>query len=297
MEGKNFKLDFVGIRIPKCGTSWIIQCLKEHPQICFPEGKHLDFFRDEKLYEKGLEWYASFFKHCSLQSIKGEYPKISNPKIPQLLKRNFPDLKVLTCLRNPIERAYSFYFYDKSWKEIPSVEFEEILNNPRYKDIRKNYIEKSLYYSQIKKWLEIFPKEQILILIYEDIKKNPLAFIQKIYSFLGADSKFVPPSANQRINPASQKRMLIPPPIDKFRFEKIKNQIRKNWLGEKAIKMVKFFLNPLTKLLGEKNYIKKVKSSPKPSMRPETRQHLQEIFQEDIESLEKLLNRDLSFWK
>ena len=62
-KNRNFKVDFIGIGAPRCGTTWIAKCLSEHPQICLSSVKETDFFG--KYYRKGLSYYKSFFRVLS----------------------------------------------------------------------------------------------------------------------------------------------------------------------------------------------------------------------------------------
>ena len=41
-----FNIDFIGVGFPKCGTTWLTECLREHPEIALPNRKHLSFFNE-----------------------------------------------------------------------------------------------------------------------------------------------------------------------------------------------------------------------------------------------------------
>jgi len=198
-ERDNFKIDFIGIGAQRCATSWIFKCLQEHSQICAFVKKEAAFFNDER---KNFEWYKSLFGHCATTAIKGEYsPHYMHPeydpkqKTAERIKNTFPDVKIIACLRNPIERARSQYFLEKLRNKETAPTFKKAILKNHHK-----YIEAGFYYTLLKKYLELFPRENILILIYEDIRKSPIGFIQNIYSFLGVDSNFVPPSVNKKVS-------------------------------------------------------------------------------------------------
>ena len=59
-----FKIDFIGIGAPRCATSWVAQCLMEHPQVCFSSKKELNYFDKEYKYEERLKGYQVYFKDC-----------------------------------------------------------------------------------------------------------------------------------------------------------------------------------------------------------------------------------------
>ena len=75
-----------------------------------------------------------------------------------------------------------------------SVSFAEALTK------RDEYIINGMYAAHLKNYLKLFSKDNILILIHEDIKKNPAAFMKKIYQFIGVDDSFLPSSLNKKVN-------------------------------------------------------------------------------------------------
>jgi hypothetical protein len=293
----NFKIDFIGIGAQRCATTWISQCLKEHPQICFSLKKEVDFFTRE---EKDLKYYKSFFDHCLNKKVRGEFsPQYMHPeyvsveKTAQRIKKNFPDVKLMVCLRNPIERAYSQYFLEKSPGEKPSLPptFEEAISKNFH-----NCVKAGFYYTLLKPYLDLFPRKNILILIYEDIKKDPLKFIQSIYSFLEIDSNFNPPSLNKNF---------AFPPRQKFIFrfaDKLSKYSKKYYLIRVIVGMLKLIkINSLINFWRKKEKDLTMPltrpSTSRPPMKLKTRKYLQQIYKDEIKNLEKLINRDLSFWK
>ena len=65
---------------------------------------------------------------------------------------------------------------------------------------KEDYLEKSLYYNQLKNVFEIFPKKNVHIIITDEIKKNPRNTIVNLYSFLGVDKRYIPSSMMEKIN-------------------------------------------------------------------------------------------------
>ena len=312
---ENFKVDFIGVGAAKCGSSWIAKCLAEHPQIFIPENdeypneeknplrKELLWFKDnillfkcrdfEKLFslpsrydKEGILPYLKFFMPAKENQVKGEISTVYmyDSSVASKIKKEFPNIKILVYLRNPIERTYSHYYFNKYTTRVDSSKsFEQAIKN--YPAV---YINTSLYYKCLKLYFDLFPRENILVLIYEDIKKDSLKFIQNIYRFLGIDDSFVPPSLNRKINPTIRHKyryltktihpLLIA--LHKIKASFLIDNFKKIPLGKKIVKLIK-----------DKETIKK------PLMDPETRKYLQQVFTDDIKNLEKLIDRDLSFWK
>ena len=289
---ENFQLDFIGIGVPKAGTTWIYECLKEHPQICCSEPKELHFFNKNHgfhkpnsawRYKKGMNWYKKHFSHCKPNQLKGEIDPlyIYEREALQLIKKHFPRIKVIVSLRNPIERAYSYYYHLKSKNIFKNLSFEKAIEKePELK-------EWGLYFKYIKNCLEIFSRENVLILIYEDLQKDPIKFIQKIYEFLKVDVNFVPKSVRKRIN------------VKTIRMSQISRFTRNIYRFLVKFKIGKSFLKILRKIGIRQALIDylvlKIKKLPK--MNKETRNKLRNFYSEDIKQLELLIKRDLSFWK
>ena len=300
-EKDNFKVDFIGIGAMKAVTTWIAKCLAQHPQICFSHLKEPDYFCGQ--YGRGLKYYQACFKHCKRGQIKGEFSvcclhsSYVNQAVERIKAHN-PTIKLIASLRNPIERAQSYYFHQRSKRGYVSLlTFEESIE----KDNELLLLEPGLYYKNLKKYYRHFPKENILILIYEDIKQNPKETIQEIYRFLGVDENFVPSALTQRINPTVEKLVRFP----------IYNQILALFVRGATQQNANPFLSSLYKILKRigipkiTGFLRKLNRKKtgkltrieKPPMNPETKENLRNFYCRDIEKLEKLLGRDLSFWK
>lgn len=277
--------DFIGLGVARAATTWIHKCLEEHPQICLPKSKSLNIL----LWRRDLFNYQFFFSHCQEHQRKGhiETSLFSSRKAPGSIRNRFPKAKLIVCLRNPIERLYSHYLLKKSRGEPCGWE---------------KLKEMGLYSESLKRYLDIFPKEQILVLIYEDIQKNPLKFIQSIYRFLGVNSEFVPQYLNQKINPTSKSRQRIPL-MNRCNVIKTSHFLKQSDLGKKILATSRSIKFPrLINFIIQKNVqgdlaleVKPV--AQKPATLPETRACLQEFYKEDIAKLEKFIKRDLNFWR
>lgn len=293
----NFKVDYVGIGVRRGGTSWIQQCLSEHPQVCGHGDQELSFLNDPRKYERGKAAYAACFPECKPGQIRGECTPgyLASKEAMHIIKEWFPEAKLWVCLRNPIERAYSHYIFHKAEEKTGARTFEDAIKD---KALKPYYIDTGFYYAQLKEWLAVYPREKLLILISEDIKKDPVKFIQGVYRFLGIDPNFIPPSVNGEVNWAATNAFIIP----KLNFTIIKVKrflFHHPKLFRPFVVTARFLkLNKLTEKVRQANCRKTGrKRQEKPIMPEKTRQYLQETYREDIKNLEKLIDRDLSFWK
>ncbi len=188
--------DFIGLGAQKAGTSWIYACLYEHPQICIPQ-KELHFFSRERNWSRGREWYEAMFAGCQGTKVKGEFSTsyLFDAEPAARIHGYYPSVKLIASLRNPVDRAVSNYVNDiKAGVVPPDSSFASALA------AHPEYVEQGKYAAQLDRYLSRFDRRQMLILIYEDIRKNPRQFMQSIYRFLGVDDSFVPSHLERTVN-------------------------------------------------------------------------------------------------
>jgi len=287
----SFHLDFLGIGAPKAGTTKVADFLAAHPQICLSEPKEVHYFNEFISYihqqknpnfEKPLSWYEKHFLHAKKGQKVGEFCTgyLYDQQAIHQIKKLFPTIKLIACIRHPVERAYSQYIMHRYYFKKETRSFEEVIR------AEKEYIGKSLFYKQLKPYFDNFEASQLLILQLEDIQQNPKNVTERLYQFLEVDKTFVPSNLKEKSNAAK---------AVKFSFVS-------KLMGYFSAAMIALRLSFLLKWLKEKGLRKWVlnwNSTPMdyPPMKPETRAYLNSIFRTDIEQLEDLLNLDLSHWK
>jgi len=293
---ENFKVDFICVGPERSGTTWLYQCLKEHPNICVSKPKEVNFFNSSQSfwrkdligktnYDKGLKWYKKHFSYCSDKKIVGEFTPIylHSPEVPERIYKNFPNVKLIAILRNPIERFYSHYSYTKlkGFYKLPPI--EEVIKKER------EFVEESLYFKHLQNYLRYFPRENMLVTIYEDIDKSPKAFIKEVLEFLQVNSSYIPPSTEKTINSAGAVA--------------IRNKMLSTKESIERIPGGKFLIHFFRKTSLHKILVSSLATKTgtiKTSygrINPEVRKQLVKFYKEDVGDLEKLLGRDLSIWK
>ncbi|MBD3366164.1 hypothetical protein GF360_02345 [candidate division WWE3 bacterium] len=294
------EIDFIGIGGYRCATTWISRCLQEHPDILFSaqkSQKELHFFNDQIIsglyykknprYAKGLKWYLKQFPKAKPGKLRGEYSVsyLPDKKAPQRIKEAFSNVKLIVSLRNPVDVLYSGFKYSRGGilsevDEFPSI-FEKVLESNDYLDL-------GFYSNHLKRYFDLFPREDVFIIIYEeDILEKPAETIQNLYRFLGVVDDVIPPTLEQRINKSFQVKM---PYLKKL------GEIVYTYLGDwripvlnKTIFQTRFFRD-LYSLINKKD-------SAIEAMRPEVRSKLEKFYHKDISRLENLIGRDLSCWR
>jgi len=282
------KIDLMIIGAQKAATTSLKNYLGEHPQISTHEHIEFDFFVDETKYQQGYDKiFKLYFPSYNNQVIVAKHIKIMYDfsAIKRLYEHN-PDIKLVIILRNPIDRAYSAWLYEKRIGKDQNSTFEDAVNldqifEGNYYNI---YIEYSLYYKYISKLLKskIFKTKQIKIFLYENLKKNPVSICQEIFSWLGLKKEFVP-NIKKIHNQAAVSRFLF-----------ITNLIYKDNYAKRLVKMilphrVRFKISQIILKLNEKPI------AP-PQMNENTREILKEFFKTPNKQLSDLLELDLSLW-
>lgn len=126
------QIDFIGIGAPRSASTWLSQCLYEHPQISFPTkhsqkklhplDKEQNFFSQslfrrnysqKNRYAKGINWYLDNFDWSNTRQTRGEFSVsyLADSKAPIRIKKHFPNIKIIAILRNPVDMIYSAYHH------------------------------------------------------------------------------------------------------------------------------------------------------------------------------------------
>lgn len=152
---------------PKAGTTSLYYYLQSHPNVCMSSIKETDYFQHN--YEKGIEWYKSLFNHHKYETAVGEASpgNMIHPQAAKRIAKDIPDAKLIFILRNPIERAYSQYWYGiYRGTENVNVSFSSLI---RKKEAwGKRIVDLGMYYEQISRYDDYFPSTQIMMILYED---------------------------------------------------------------------------------------------------------------------------------
>jgi len=205
--------DFVGVGCQKCGSTWLSYVLEQHPGVLIRQ-KETGFYT--RYFHKGYRWYHAFFADKNGR-IAGEitpdyfisprpdpshkefYPKWNprlsfifwHPRRPPArdeLFRHYPDVRVFAIFRNPIDRAWSHYWF---WREKKKrlnkrvVPFEEM-----FRDDGRWILTQGKYTDYLASWRECFP--DMGVFFFDDLLSDPLGLAQSLYRFVGVDDTFVP---------------------------------------------------------------------------------------------------------
>ncbi len=273
--------NFLFIGPSKTGSTWLYEALLRHPEVYVPSIKDIYFF--DKHFDKGIDWYEGFFVGANSKKAIGElsHDYLFSKEACERIRRVIPDVKLITCIRNPYERAFSAYLYfvrngltQSDFITACKREFPVIL-------------EHSCYAEPLRRYIYTFGREQLLILRFDELQNSPLSFITKIYRFIGVNPEFKPediltkkvlPSGNSRSYILSYIVKRIARGMRKVGLINIVGVIKRSSLVQKALYV------PYTQ-------------ENKPVLNQVEKVFLKDYFEPDLDGLEKLLEEDFSQWR
>lgn len=195
------KPTFIVIGPGRVGTSWMYEILLEHPEVCMATGiKETHFFN--AYYHKGSKWYYKFFSNCRNVRAIGEISNLYfyDKEVPKRIHELLPDVKLITCLRDPLERMASVYLYRKRSGELDCTFEKAIEQHP-------DLLYDNFYYSLINNYLQYFSREQMTILFYEDLKQDPQFFVKQLFRAIHVDEHFKPVNLYRTFNRSNKPRL------------------------------------------------------------------------------------------
>lgn len=269
--------DFLYIGPDKSGSSWLFKVLEQHPECFVPKCKDIYFF--DNYYERGLDWYLSFFRDCPQDArAAGEisHGYLFEPQAPARILADFPAMKILTTLRNPVERSISHYFYLRSSGLIDCDFFSAI-------KVRPGILKSSLYYEPLKCFMDAFPAQQIKINYFEDLMLDPQAFAYDVFSFLGLSATDYM-NFGERVREARKPKSFMLARMLKLAAIRARDMGFTNLVGRiKNSRAITCLYSPLDK-------------KDKEQVSAEVREYLYQYFADDVLRLQDLLGKDLSHW-
>ncbi|MEM7758739.1 MAG: tetratricopeptide repeat protein [Cyanobacteria bacterium P01_A01_bin.40] len=186
--------DFIIIGAGKSGTTSLYKYLGTHPQILLPNKKELRFF--DRNFNYGYQWYlAQFPALCDRQEwFTGEASPsyFFLPHVAQRISDFAPQTKLIVMLRNPVERTISDYYQNQqsgaNYASLEDTISQEIANLNQKSESELAYggsiLSQSLYYYKVKRWMQIFPKNQFLIINSNSFFINPTESMKQVFKFL-----------------------------------------------------------------------------------------------------------------
>lgn len=195
--------DFAIIGAQKSASSFIHECVSDHPDIYIPN-EETPFFQDELYNPNDLSWlHFRFDNNKSDVAIRRGIKRpdyLAMPECAERISKHIPNAQFIVVLRDPVDRFVSAYFHYAKHGFVPICDFNHAAREiicgswsekwPRSKEILVN----GNYAKSLEYWFGLFPASNFLVLSQEQIKKEPRAVVKATYNFLGVDSEYQPTS-------------------------------------------------------------------------------------------------------
>lgn len=214
---------FILAGAPKAGTTSLWHYIKSHPQVGMGFLKEPMFFtqasgNSKKMSEKmppfsgnyrlGMTWYESLFQDCQPGQAIGEASGLyfTEPDAPGLIRQHLPDVKIVFLLRDPVDRVYSHYWENKKL-QFPLPDFRQMLIDKH--PAMERYIYVSSYQLHLERYLGVFPREQLTVIFYDDLRDRPKEVLREVYTAIGVDPDYELPNAMKIYNPRGAWRSIL----------------------------------------------------------------------------------------
>jgi hypothetical protein len=288
-KGETLKPNLFIVGAPRCGTTSLWSYLKDHPDIFMSAEKELYFF-DSDLRPSGwrapsLDQYLANFSAAGGSKIIGEATPsyLHSERAPKEIKAFNPAAQIVIMLRNPVDVIYSLY-NTALWSREPVTDFEAAIeaDAKRTSPDLIGYREFTDFPKQVRRYFDLFGREHVHTIIFNDLKENPGSVYRSTLRFLNVDVGFAPEftivstNASAR-NTRLQKYLTHPPGVLR---EIGRALVPQQWRS----RLQRSLLNS------------KLVVRPRPPMAAGVRRRLQKEFEPQVEQLSKLIGRDLSAW-
>lgn len=270
--------DFIGVGPPRTATTWLYEVLQG--RVGFSDfRKETDFFT--RFYGRGFDWYLQYFAACSPELPMGELSPMyfASDEARERIRRAIPRCKIVCTFRDPVDRAWSHWRLTARnlWTKL---EFEQAATQLR--DIR----ESSRYGHYTEQWIASFGRDNVLLMFYEDLERDPQGFVDQFCAFVGA------PKFSLSDSPAAHTRVHSVP--SRPRRPRLARNVRNTlgWLNDHR-------MHRAARIVRRSGLWSYCFEGGEPFARPtpEVDARVRAALRPEVEMLEQLSGRDLSAWK
>lgn len=276
----------------KCGTTSLWAHLKQHAQVYLPAVKEPHFFANTKGTQRDpgqsrfpgdLDTYQALYRPGrQFRAIGDASPSyLCDEDAPRLIHEVCPEAKIIIMLRDPIERAYSHYLMPvmRNDESLPFLEAvrQDYTRQEKGWGKSRAYVELGLYYTPVRRYIEMFGKNHVKVILFDELIKDPHNLLSSVATHLGID----PNGFNQA------DISTVYNSFREVRFRKLYN-LATSLIGTDVRQ--KYLPPAVQKWLAHSPFLYR---SRKPARSAEASMYLQQIYEPDICKLEDLLGRKL----
>ncbi len=264
----------------KSGTTSLAAQLANHPQISFSRVKEPGYFSATADWEAKIDGYHQLFDPVS-DGLYGEGSTMYTflPETPETCERIHaynPDMKLIYIMRQPVDRLISQYSHGLARGVEQRPPHVAVVEDPRY----VNY---GRYGVQIRPYIELFGRENILLLIFEEYITGQTATLNEVAGFLGiSEHGFQQPEEGRQNKSVGVPHMKYAS-MERFTQTGLFRNIR-DYVPEEIRHTIRY------RLLSNK-------LDAAPVFEPELRETLWRFLADDVTTIENLLGRSLPAWR
>lgn len=199
----NLRPTFIGIGGHKCASTWLSECMRQHPEIFVSSPKEVAYF--SSYYDRGFAWYLAHFKSGSATPQRGEFTShyLYDPEVADRIYRDLGRVKIIAVIREPVGRALSQIKYAVRHGFLPrpggaSISLKEVR---ALIDAYPAIQERSFYAKGLEYYASIFGLDCMFVVDQSDCRLKPLEVLQGLWHFLGVDPSFQPSLAKRVVSP------------------------------------------------------------------------------------------------
>lgn len=185
----------------KAATTSVFNYLKDHPKICASIFKESRFFLEDEYpvalrdihFNRGNDYGELFKCGDGMHTLEATPDYLYSNYAANKIKETCKKVKLVFILRNPIDRLISWYNFSKQNGDLPeNITFKEYVENQsEHSPVQwLRALVQGRYIDYIDEYENLFGKEKILIVLYDDLKDNLTKTMVEIAEFLEIQSDF-----------------------------------------------------------------------------------------------------------
>jgi hypothetical protein len=280
----------VCIGASKCGTTSLHYYLHAHPQLGLPRSKEVHFFLDPGNWHRGEQWYRQQFPQgrVLVESFGGGYTHYPLQQgVAQRMHEILPHGKFIYMVRDPVERMISRYVHNVCAFIEEREPAEAFSGDP----LENLYTSESLYFTQLRQFLEYFDEDQFLIVDFNSFKNHRPETLRNIFKFLGVDEEF-----------SSRDFEIVRHPSARKRRKNVTGVALNRYFGRYLLKTLEKLPLPmatqraLTHHTDQLMYWMFSKPMQRPQLEPALRSRLNDLFRPEVRQLEQFAGRQFPDW-
>jgi hypothetical protein len=285
---------FIVIGAAKSGTTALYWYFAEHPQVFMSRVKETNYFAygvsdtgdllygDPALHRfpvKTFQAYEQLFEGAGAAQAVGEVSPLylESPQAADRIREPLPDVKIMCCIRHPVDRAYSDYQMYLRDRNLDLDAGRDFSPDSSWARPDSHWMRIGRYHEQLSRYYRAFPRNQIDVFLFEDLKRDPIGLMQRLYASLGVDPTFRPDLET----PHNIGGMPASKLVEGFFRGRVIRMLRP-WVPRQAANW------------GRRLRTRNMRQAP--ALPVEMRDRLTGYFREDISRTAELIGRDLTHW-